>query len=54
MLNKLYSLPTRLPIGGASVTSFYSLGISKTAPIKLLQNIGVSGNVAFNNNNIDT
>ena len=40
-------------VGGSSTTTFYSLGINKTAVVKLLQNIVVFGNVALSNNNID-
>lgn len=40
-------------VGGATSTSFYSLAINKTAPVQLLQNIGVTGLVALNSNNID-
>ena len=45
--------PNVATVGGASTISFYSLGINKTAGVKLLQNVAVSGNVALTNNNID-
>lgn len=40
-------------VGGTSTTSFNILGINKTAALKLMQNIGVSGNVTLTANNID-
>ena len=45
--------PNAATIGGSGTISFYSLGINKTAGVKLLQNIAVSGNVALTSNNID-